>query len=65
MLDLGCGLGATVNYLYEKHQIRAVGIDPSVKLISAARKAYTHGEFFSRQRRSVALSGEQLRLCIR
>lgn len=46
VLDLGCGRGATVNYLYETHNIRAVGVDPSVKLIEEARKQYTCADFF-------------------
>lgn len=46
VLDLGCGRGATVNYLYEKHRIRAVGADPSEKLIGEARKRYGEDRFF-------------------
>lgn len=37
VLDLGCGMGATLGYLYEKHDIRGVGIDPSEKLLEVAR----------------------------
>lgn len=46
VLDLGCGRGATVNYLFAKHHIKTVGIDPSVKLIEAAKKEYNHADFF-------------------
>lgn len=46
VLDLGCGRGATVNYLFAKHHIKAVGIDPSVKLIEAAKEEYSHASFF-------------------
>lgn len=46
VLDLGCGRGATVNYLYEKHNIRAVGIDPSEKLIEEAKKQFGYADFF-------------------
>lgn len=46
VLDLGCGRGATVNYLYKKHSIEAVGIDPSQKLIEVARKEYDFARFF-------------------
>lgn len=46
VLDLGCGRGATVNYLYQKHKINAVGIDPSEKLIEEARKKYGYADFF-------------------
>lgn len=45
VLDLGCGRGATVNYLYEKHKIQAVGIDPSKKLIQEAKKRYGFADF--------------------
>jgi ubiquinone/menaquinone biosynthesis C-methylase UbiE len=45
VLDLGCGRGATVNYLYRTHRIRAVGIDPSEKLIGDARKQYGFADF--------------------
>lgn len=53
VLDLGCGRGATVNYLYSAHHFRAIGIDPSVKLISEAQKAYPDSDF-------VVGSGENL-----
>ena len=45
VLDLGCGRGATVNYLSEKHHIKAVGIDPSVKQIEAAKSEYDYADF--------------------
>lgn len=37
VLDLGCGMGATVSYLYENYGIQAVGIDPSKKLLTIAK----------------------------
>ncbi len=46
VLDLGCGRGATVNYLHVNHHIRAAGIDPSAKLIEAAVKAFGCGNFY-------------------
>ena len=46
VLDLGCGRGATVNYLFAKHNIKAVGIDPSVKLIEAAKNEHNYADFF-------------------
>jgi len=46
VLDLGCGRGATVNYLFVKHRIKAIGIDPSVKLIKAAKEEYGDTNFF-------------------
>lgn len=45
VLDLGCGRGATVNDLCKTHQIRAIGIDPSEKLIGDARKRYGFADF--------------------
>ncbi len=45
VLDLGCGRGATVNYLHEKHGITAVGLDPSEKLIEEARSGFPYAEF--------------------
>lgn len=46
VLDLGCGRGASVKYLFEKHHIKAVGIDPSVKQIEAAKEEYNYDSFF-------------------
>jgi arsenite methyltransferase len=46
VLDLGCGLGATVNYLYHKYNISAFGIDPSEKMIAAAKHKYEYADFF-------------------
>ena len=46
VLDLGCGLGATVNYLHKKYRITAVGIDPSEKMIEAAKGNYGYPSFF-------------------
>lgn len=45
VLDLGCGRGSTVNYLFEKHNIKAVGIDPSIKLINEAKEKYGYADF--------------------
>ena len=45
VLDLGCGMGATVSYIYEKYGIRAVGIDPSEKLLRAAKAKNPLGTF--------------------
>ena len=47
VLDLGCGRGATVNYLHEKYGISAIGIDPSEKLIEDARQNYDYASFVS------------------
>jgi ubiquinone/menaquinone biosynthesis C-methylase UbiE len=45
VLDLGCGMGATVSYMYEKYGIKTVGIDPSKKLLEAARIKSPFGTF--------------------
>ncbi len=45
IMDLGCGMGATLNHLYEKYNIKAVGIDPSEKLIDIGKKNYEHLNF--------------------
>ena len=47
VLDLGCGRGATVNYLCNTHRIRTIGIDPSEKLIEDARKRYGFADFLT------------------
>jgi arsenite methyltransferase len=47
VLDLGCGRGATVNYLHEKYGISAIGIDPSEKLIEYARRNFEYATFVS------------------
>lgn len=33
LLDVGCGAGATVEYLRNRHQLNGVGIDPSLRLL--------------------------------
>lgn len=45
MLDLGCGQGATVSYLKQIHGLKAVGIDPSQKLLDLARRNNHDGCF--------------------
>lgn len=45
VLDLGCGMGASVGYLFQRHGIKAVGIDPSEKLLGMARKNYAFADF--------------------
>ncbi|SKC46600.1 DVU_1556 family methyltransferase [Maledivibacter halophilus] len=37
VLDIGCGTGATVEYLRRKYKLKAEGIDPSQKLLSEAK----------------------------
>ncbi|WP_031513698.1 DVU_1556 family methyltransferase [Desulfofalx alkaliphila] len=38
ILDVGCGTGATVEYLIEKYNYKAVGIDPSEVLLAQGRQ---------------------------
>ena len=39
-LDIGCGIGATVNYLQTELGIEAFGIDPSEKLLKLGKDKY-------------------------
>jgi len=45
VLDLGCGMGATIEYLYSKYNIKAAGIDPSEKLLAIARQKCDFANF--------------------
>ncbi|MDP4103359.1 MAG: class I SAM-dependent methyltransferase [Bacillota bacterium] len=45
VLDLGCGMGATIGYLYESRNIKAVGIDPSETLLDLAKKEHINADF--------------------
>lgn len=38
LLDVGCGTGATVEYLIRQHRLRAVGVDPSSVLLGYGRR---------------------------
>ncbi|WP_051505434.1 DVU_1556 family methyltransferase [Sulfurospirillum arcachonense] len=38
VLDLGCGRGATIEYLWREHLIRATGVDLSQKLLKIAKE---------------------------
>ncbi|TYO94600.1 DVU_1556 family methyltransferase [Desulfallas thermosapovorans] len=38
VLDVGCGAGATVEYLINNHQLDAVGVDPSPALLEQGRR---------------------------
>ncbi|MFH1137342.1 MAG: methyltransferase domain-containing protein [Pseudomonadota bacterium] len=40
VLDVGCGLGATVEFLRQEHGLRAVGLDPSAPLLRQARECH-------------------------
>lgn len=37
VLDLGCGIGTTVAYLQNKHNLASIGVDPSKKLLKEAK----------------------------
>lgn len=58
IMDLGCGMGATVNYLYEKYKIEAVGIDPSEKLMDLGRKNYKYTNFIKGRGEEVPFENE-------
>lgn len=45
IMDLGCGMGATINYLYAKYNINAIGLDSSQKLINIGKKIYKNLKF--------------------
>ena len=45
VLDLGCGMGATVSYLHKNYAINVVGIDPSQKLLNMAKAKNPFGTF--------------------
>lgn len=45
ILDLGCGMGATVSYLYNKYNIKAIGVDPSEKLLNIAKENCKFADF--------------------
>ena len=45
LLDLGCGAGATVRYLDQNYGLSVVGLDPSQKLLTLARKNNPDKEF--------------------
>lgn len=38
LLDVGCGVGATVEYLIDNHNLAAVGVDPSPLLLECGRQ---------------------------
>jgi len=45
ILDIGCGMGATLSYLDSVYHMKGVGIDPSEYLLEKARKNFPEGEF--------------------
>lgn len=47
ILDLGCGMGATASYLYQKYGVKVVGIDPSSKLLDIAKAKNPFATFVS------------------
>ncbi|MEW6439553.1 MAG: DVU_1556 family methyltransferase [bacterium] len=40
VLDVGCGLGATVELLRARYGLRAAGVDPAWKLVQQGRRSY-------------------------
>ncbi|MCB2191126.1 MAG: methyltransferase domain-containing protein [Deltaproteobacteria bacterium] len=62
VLDLGCGLGASVDYLNETHGLRAFGLDLSAAMLAQARSdhpglALARGEASGLPLRSASLHG--------
>lgn len=47
ILDLGCGRGATIEYLFNEYSIKAIGVDPSEKLLKIAQEKNPFGTFIS------------------
>lgn len=47
VLDLGCGAGASLQYLHQKHAVTPIGIDVSARLLKTARQNAT-GSWLSR-----------------
>jgi len=45
ILDLGCGEGATLGYLYQHCGVRGKGIDPSIKLLTRGKENHPMLEF--------------------
>jgi ubiquinone/menaquinone biosynthesis C-methylase UbiE len=58
IMDLGCGMGATLNYLHETYNIEAVGIDPSEKLIDLGRKNYEYANFIKGRGEQIPFENE-------
>ena len=46
ILDLGCGLGATVKYLIEKYHFKAFGADRSAYFVTEAKEHHPHLPIF-------------------
>ncbi len=58
IMDVGCGMGATVNYLYKKYGIKAIGIDPSDKLIDMGKKNYEYTNFIQGKGEKIPFQNE-------
>lgn len=59
VLDVGCGMGATIRYLYESRKIKAVGIDPSEKLLEFAKKEHEYADFVLGSGEKIPLEAEK------
>jgi ubiquinone/menaquinone biosynthesis C-methylase UbiE len=59
VLDLGCGTGSTIGYLYENRNIKAVGLDPSEKLLEIAKKEHPDTNFVLGQGENIPLEPEK------
>ncbi|MBV7274045.1 class I SAM-dependent methyltransferase [Clostridium sp. PL3] len=58
IMDLGSGMGATVNHLYEKHGINTVGVDPSQKLIDIGSNKYKNINLVKGRGEEIPFPGE-------
>lgn len=58
ILDLGCGMGATIAYLYNHYHIHATGIDPSEKLLHIAKENCAFAEFVTGTGDHLPFSGQ-------
>jgi SAM-dependent methyltransferase len=47
ILDIGCGIGATVNYLSEEFGYMVIGVDSSAEMISKCRSKYAGLQFIT------------------
>lgn len=58
ILDLGCGKGSTISYLYNNFNIKAVGIEPSEKLLNIAKSSCEFADFVKGSGESLPFADE-------
>lgn len=64
ILDLGCGLGATVEYLIEKYHFKAFGTDKSAAFLTEAKAHHPHLPIFQALADSLPCRNESLNAAI-